>query len=44
MEPARASLQLEFLASGMILAHTCRGMVNRGDLLALIVRDVDPHK
>ena len=43
MEPARASLQLEFLASGMILAHTCRGMVKRGDLLALVVRDVDPQ-
>ena len=43
MEPARASLPLAFSASGMVLAHTCRGMVKRGDLLALVVRDVDPQ-
>jgi len=39
-EPERASAWLTVPANGMVLAHTNRGMVTRGELLALIVRDV----
>ncbi|MEM9250433.1 MAG: succinylglutamate desuccinylase/aspartoacylase family protein, partial [Pseudomonadota bacterium] len=41
MEPERAPLQLVVPHDGYVLAHTQRGYVTRGDLLALIVRDVD---
>lgn len=40
-EPERPSMALTFPASGMVLAHGNRGMVERGELLALIARDVD---
>ncbi|KMK67784.1 succinylglutamate desuccinylase/aspartoacylase family protein [Puniceibacterium sp. IMCC21224] len=40
-EPERASVALHMPQDGVILAHTNRGMVRRGDLLALVVRDVD---
>jgi predicted deacylase len=35
-EPERASLELTFNSSGTILAHGNRGMVERGDLIAII--------
>ncbi len=38
--PERASQALHFPADGFVLAHTCRGRVRRGDLLALVVQDV----
>lgn len=41
-EPERASIDLTFPTGGLILAHTCRGVVRRGDLLALVVEDVAP--
>lgn len=39
-EAERPSVTLTFPAPGMILAHSNRGMVHRGDLLALVVSDV----
>lgn len=39
-EPERPSIDLPFATDGFVLAHTCRGMVARGDLLALVARDV----
>ncbi len=39
-EPERASERLRMPGGGLILAHTNRGYVSRGDLLALVVRDV----
>lgn len=39
-EPDRASQPLTFSADGFVLAHTCRGLVHRGEMLALIVQDV----
>lgn len=39
-EPERSSILLRMPQDGLILAHTNRGMVRRGDLLALVVRDV----
>ncbi len=39
-EPERASKDLHFPADGLVLAHTCRGFVKRGELLALIAQDV----
>jgi predicted deacylase len=38
-EPERPSERLTFPYSGFILAHTCRGIVRRGELLALVARD-----
>jgi predicted deacylase len=38
-EPERDSRPLPFPASGMVLAHTCRGLVRRGELLALVAQD-----
>jgi predicted deacylase len=35
-EPERPSLQLVFASSGTILAHSNRGMVERGDMIALL--------
>ncbi|MGI9394589.1 MAG: succinylglutamate desuccinylase/aspartoacylase family protein [Boseongicola sp.] len=39
-EPERKSDRLTLSSDGMILAHTNRGVVSRGELLALVVRDV----
>ena len=39
-EPERPSAKLIVPRDGMVLAHTNRGMVTRGELLALIARDV----
>ncbi|WP_406645554.1 succinylglutamate desuccinylase/aspartoacylase family protein [Aliisedimentitalea scapharcae] len=39
-EPDRDSLALKFPHSGLILAHCARGLVRRGELLALIATDV----
>lgn len=39
-EPERPSQRLTFAHNGFILAHTCRGMVRHGELLALVTRDV----
>ncbi|MFK7765367.1 MAG: succinylglutamate desuccinylase/aspartoacylase family protein [Roseobacter sp.] len=36
-EPERASEPVTFASSGLVLAHSCRGLVQRGDMLA---RDV----
>ncbi|MGI9388442.1 MAG: succinylglutamate desuccinylase/aspartoacylase family protein [Boseongicola sp.] len=40
-EPERESDRLTFSSDGMILAHTNRGVVSRGELLALVVRDAN---
>ena len=40
-EPERPSIDITFPSDGFILAHTCRGYVKRGDLLALVARDVE---
>ncbi len=39
-EPARPSCEIRFAQAGLVLAHTARGRVARGDMLALVVRDV----
>ena len=39
-EPERPSIKINAATSGLVLAHSNRGMVNRGELLALIVQDV----
>ena len=39
-DPARPALDLTFPNSGFVLAHGNRGMVRRGDLLALVAQDV----
>jgi hypothetical protein len=41
-EPERPSLHLSVPRDGLVLAHTQRGLVTRGELLALVVRDVAP--
>ncbi len=38
-EPERASVPITVPCAGMVLAHSNRGLVRRGELLALIVRD-----
>jgi predicted deacylase len=43
-EPERPSVPLLFPGDGLVLAHTCRGMVRRGELLALIASDVPEGK
>ncbi len=40
-EPERPSMPLQCPADGLVLAHTARGLVRRGDLLALIVQDAE---
>lgn len=40
MEPERASITCRFPEDGFVLAHTCRGYVQRGELLALVAQDV----
>ena len=42
MEPERESLTCRFPTDGFVLAHTCRGYVQRGELLALVAQDVVP--
>ncbi|OED37541.1 succinylglutamate desuccinylase [Chromatiales bacterium (ex Bugula neritina AB1)] len=42
-EPERASTRLTLPNKGLVLAHTNRGMVTRGELLALVVRDIPRH-
>lgn len=39
-EPERPSVPLLFPQDGFVLAHTCRGRVARGDMLALVTQDV----
>lgn len=39
-EPERAPLTLRCPADGFVLAHTCRGLVRRGELLAFVAQDV----
>lgn len=39
-EPERPPQQLTLPHDGTILAHSCRGLISRGELMALIVRDV----
>ena len=39
-DPGRPALDLTFPNSGFVLAHGNRGMVRRGDLLALVAQDV----
>lgn len=39
-EPERPSQSLIMSSGGFVLAHTCRGMVRRGELLALVAGDV----
>lgn len=38
-EPERPPRDLVFGHDGLVLAHTCRGMVRRGELLALVAQD-----
>ncbi len=38
--PERPSESLVFASSGFVLAHSCRGLVERGDMLALLACDV----
>lgn len=38
-EPERASETITFPRDGMVLAHTNRGYVQRGDMLMLVVQD-----
>ncbi|WP_439523795.1 succinylglutamate desuccinylase/aspartoacylase family protein [Marivita sp.] len=40
-EPERPSVRLHVPQDGMILAHTNRGLVSRGEMLLLVVQDVD---
>ncbi len=40
MEPERPSVTCRFPADGFVLAHTCRGNVQRGEMLALVAQDV----
>ena len=41
-EPERPSLRLEFPCAGVIMAHAERGMVERGETLALIAQKCKP--
>ena len=40
-EPERPSIPVIAQSSGYVLAHTCRGLVQRGDLLILVATDAD---
>ncbi len=40
-EPDRGSIEIVFKQAGLALAHTNRGMVERGDMLALVASPVD---
>ena len=39
-EPERNTVDLRFPVDGFVLAHTCRGYVTRGELLALVAQNV----
>ncbi len=39
-EPSRPSQPMIFPVDGFVLAHTCRGMVRRGEMLALVAQNV----
>ena len=39
-EPARDAMPLHFPQSGLVLAHTARGLIDRAEMLALVARDV----
>lgn len=39
-EPGRDPMRLTYPQTGMVLAHTTRGRVDRGEMLATVVRDV----
>ena len=39
MEPERPSLELKFKHNGFILAHTNRGIVEKGEMLTLVVQE-----
>ena len=39
-EPVRASVPLRFPQTGLLLAHTARGLVDRVEMLALVAQDV----
>lgn len=39
-EPDRAALPLRFPQTGLVLAHTARGLVDRAEMLALVARDL----
>jgi predicted deacylase len=41
MEPERAAETVRFSHDGLVLAHTNRGYVKRGDMLMIVVQDVD---
>ncbi|MCV6591332.1 MAG: succinylglutamate desuccinylase/aspartoacylase family protein [Silicimonas sp.] len=41
MEPERPSIPCHFPADGFVLAHTCRGHVTRGEMLAIVAQDVE---
>ena len=43
-EPDRASIELKFTHSGKILAHSNRGVVNKGEMLALVANDYKAKK
>ena len=40
-EPERPSTEVRFPTDGFVLAHTCRGLVDRGDMLALVAQAVE---
>ena len=39
-EPERESITLKFSEEGLVLAHCARGLVRRGELLALLAQDI----
>jgi predicted deacylase len=39
-EPERKSVTITFSQDGLLLAHTCRGYVKRGELLFLVAQDI----
>ncbi len=39
-EPDRAAMPLHFPQTGLVLAHTARGLIDRAEMLALVARDV----
>jgi len=41
LEPRRRSENIFFNSNGIILAHTNRGYVKRGDMLLLVVQEID---
>ena len=41
LEPRRRSENIFFNSNGIILAHTNRGYVKRGDMLSLVVQEID---